>query len=179
LLRRLIREFAVETSDVDEEALVLPDPWATAEGLAVAKARAVAARNPGALVIGGDTVVALPVNNIRAAPFIQLAKPDSREGAISMLSQLSEREHAVITGVALFSPVGERVFSDTTWVRFRALSSAEIAAYVDTGEPMDKAGAYAIQGGAARFVLGTEGSVSNVIGLPLEALEAELNAFNG
>ena len=164
LLARLIPEFEVLVADVDEEALTVPDPFETAERLAEAKARAVARLRPEALVIGGDTVVALGET--------QLAKPKDEADARRMLRALSGRRHVVATGVSLVSPQGVETFHDRTWVVFRDLTDDEIAAYVATGEPMDKAGAYAIQGGAAGFVASREGSESNVIGLPLELLEA-------
>lgn len=87
-----------------------------------------------------------------------------------MLQELSGKEHVVITGVAIVSPNEERSFAETTRVSFRPVSEEEIHAYVATGEPMDKAGAYAIQGGAAGFVDGVEGLKSTVIGLPIERL---------
>ena len=162
LLARLVPEFEILVSDVDEEALTVADPIQTAEGLAEAKARAVARLRPDALVIGADTVVFLEGE--------QFAKPGDAEDAKRMLRALGGRTHTVATGVALVSPDGAIVFHDRTLVTFRDLTDAEIRAYVATGEPMDKAGAYAIQGGAAAFVLRREGSESNVVGLPLERL---------
>lgn len=162
LLARLVPVFEVVTSDVDEEALTVSDPIATAERLAEAKARAVAALRPEALVIGADTVVFLGET--------QFAKPQDAADARRMLRALSGRTHVVATGVCLIGPQGSETFHDETLVVFRDLSDAEIEAYVATGEPMDKAGAYAIQGGAAAFVVRREGSESNVIGLPLERL---------
>lgn len=166
LLKRLISDFEVVVADVDEEALTVTDPFETAERLAEAKAQAVAPLRPGALVIGADTVVALDGE--------QFAKPRDAADARRMLRTLSGRTHVVATGVCLLQPKATMVFHDRTLVAFRELSEAEIADYVATGEPMDKAGAYAIQGGAAGFVARREGSESNVIGLPLEALEAAL-----
>ena len=154
------------TSDVDEEALTVSDPFETAERLAEAKARAVANLRPDALVIGGDTVVALDGE--------QFAKPKHAADAKRMLRNLSGRTHVVATGISLVSPGGVQTFHDKTYVTFRDLSDEEIEAYVATGEPMDKAGAYAIQGGAAGFVTKREGSESNVIGLPLERLREHL-----
>lgn len=166
LLKTLVPEFEVLVSDVDEEALNLSDPIATAERLAEAKARAVAALRPDALVIGADTVVFLGDE--------QFAKPRDAEDAKRMLRALSGRTHTVATGVCLVSPVAVRTFHERTDVGFRDLADEEIDAYVATGEPMDKAGAYAIQGGAASFVAHRQGSESNVIGLPLEKLGAFL-----
>lgn len=168
LLRQLIDEFEVVTSDVDEDALTVSDPYETAERLAEAKARAVAILRPGALVIGGDTVVALEGE--------QFAKPKDVEDAKRMLRALSGRTHVVATGISLVSPDGVRTFHEKTRVTFRGLTDAEIDAYVATGEPMDKAGAYAIQGGAAGFVAKREGSESNVIGLPVGRLRELLSS---
>jgi septum formation protein len=91
-----------------------------------------------------------------------------------MLERLSGREHVVITGVALIVAGREEVFSVTTKVAFRPLSREEIVSYVETGEPMDKAGAYAIQGGAAGFIERCEGSITNVIGFPVEEIGKRL-----
>lgn len=166
LLAELIPDFQVAVSSVDEESLTTGDPIETAEVLARAKAQEIARRFPRDLVIGSDTVVALGDR--------QLSKPRDANDARQMLRALSGQAHEVITGVCLCWPGGERVFSDVTRVRFRPLTDSEIAAYVRSGEPMDKAGAYAIQGGAKTFVERSLGSLSNVIGLPLEALEREL-----
>ncbi len=171
LLKELIPDFEVLPADVDEDALTLPNPWETARQLAMAKAQKVAQQRPEALVIGSDTVVAI---EIARDHFQQLAKPRDEEDAVQMLKLLSGRQHAVITGVALVKKEEVQVEADTTNVRFRELTEEEIRAYVATSEPMDKAGAYAIQGGAAGFVEQTDGSISNVIGLPLELLKQML-----
>lgn len=170
LLKQLFSEFEVIPADLDEEALTVKDPWETAKRLALAKAKAVAAQKPNALVIGSDTVVALP----SFESTIQLAKPSDARNAVRMLTALSGKSHWVITGVALVSPDFEVVESDETSVTFRDLELPEIEEYVATGEPVDKAGAYAIQGGAAGFVANTTGSLSNVIGLPLEQVQRML-----
>lgn len=162
LLKRLIPEFEVLVSDVDEEALTVSNPFETAERLAEAKALAVAPERPGALILGADTVVTLDGTHF--------AKPKDAADARRMLRALSGRTHVVATGVCLLEPKSTVVFHDRTEVTFRELTDEEIDAYVATSEPMDKAGAYAIQGGAAAFVTHREGSESNVIGLPLERL---------
>ena len=166
LLARLVPEFEIVVSDVDEEALTVEDPFLTAERLAEAKARAVALLRPDALVVGADTVVSLDG--------VQFAKPLDADDARRMLRALSGRTHDVVTGVSLVSLEWTTTFHCLTKVTFRPLSSAEIDAYVATGEPMDKAGAYSIQGGARGFVAERKGSESNVIGLPLKALEGFL-----
>jgi septum formation protein len=169
-LAQLVSEFEVLPADLDEDALTVADPWDTARRLAEAKAAAIFELRPQSLVIGSDTVVALEVEN----GYQQLSKPIDRQDAIAMLRKLSGKTHLVITGLALVSPGGKQVGNGSTEVSFRELSLAEIESYVDTGEPMDKAGGYAIQGGAASFVEGTRGSISNVIGLPMTLLEEML-----
>ena len=163
LLRSLSLTFAVLPADVDETLLAGEDPFEAAERLARAKAEAATARAPaGALVVAADTLVVL---DGRA-----LGKPADREEARAMLSALSGRRHEVVTGVAL--SLGGRVASgrDVTEVDFAPLSPAEVEAYAATGEPDDKAGAYALQGIAGLFVTRIEGSPSNVVGLPVRLL---------
>lgn len=168
LLRGLTPNFEVEVPDVDEDAFVEPDPWRTAARLAREKAAAI--RWGDAIILGADTVVAVPT----AQGWLQLAKPADREDARRMLRQLSGQRHAVITAVAIRWPGGSDEWTETSYVTFRELSEPEIEAYVATGEPMDKAGAYAIQGGAAGFVTQVEGLVSTVIGFPIEEIEQRL-----
>lgn len=126
-----------------------------AESLARAKAASV----PGDLVLGADTVVTLDG--------VVLGKPADRDDAASMLSRLSGRRHDVITGVALNHGGVLRWAHARAEVTFRPLSHGEIAAYVASGEAMDMAGAYAIQGGAADFVASLEGDRDTVVGLPV------------
>ncbi len=154
-------------ADVDETPLPAERPWETAERLARAKAEAIHQMRPEALVIAGDTVVALRA----ASGDIQLAKPENADDAKRMLRLLSDREHRVISALAVASSAGLRSCHAVTVVRFRHLTDAEIDAYVASGEPMDKAGAYAIQGGASCFAEWTLGSLTNVVGLPMEALQ--------
>lgn len=136
-------------------------PAEHAEALAYFKARAVADLHPDALVLGADTVV--------AAAGRLLGKADDPEQARAMLESLSGTRHQVITGVALLGPGGKRLItSDVTWVTMRKMTGQEIQAYVDSGEWVGKAGAYAIQMTADRYVEKLEGSFSNVVGLPME-----------
>lgn len=176
LLARLVPEFEVVVPDVDEAALAQEDPWGTAESLALAKAKRVAESRRQHIVIGGDTVVAVACDEGETR-FAQLGKPADAAEARAMLRRLSGRSHLVITGVAVCTPHGSEVFSETSRVRFRELGDPEIDAYAASGEPMDKAGAYAIQGGAAAFVESVEGSFSNVVGLPVEALAERLERY--
>lgn len=114
---------------------------------------------PHVIVLGADTTVTLD-NHI-------LAKPEDAADAARMLRMLSGRTHRVITGVAIATEKGVEIAAEVTGVQFRTLSDEEIAAYVATGEPMDKAGAYGIQGLAAKWIPRVEGCYFNVVGLPL------------
>jgi septum formation protein len=156
--------FTVASPVLDEPATTAGlSPSQQAEALAYFKARSVHDRWPDAWVLGADTVVA-------AGGRIMGKAADAVE-ARAMLSSLSGTRHACITGVALLGPGGRRrIASQTTWVTMRALTSEEIQAYVDSGEWIGKAGAYAIQETADRFVQTLEGSFSNVVGLPMELL---------
>lgn len=167
LLSKIAPEFTVDPAHLDEDALTARDPWQTAENLSLAKALEVRPRHPEAVVVAGDTVVAY-----EECPgvYVQLAKPETEEDAARMLRALSGRAHQVITGVALASPWGREAFCVTSTVWFRPISEDEVWEYVRTGEPMDKAGAYAIQGGAAKWVERVDGPVDNVIGLPVDEL---------
>lgn len=161
LLLQIGASFRVVVSDAAEESGDALPPEELTVRNASAKAMAVAAQWPDFPVLGADTVVSLDGHIY--------GKPGGREDAVRMLSELSGRTHQVTTGMAL--AVGGRVFTDAavTEVRFAPLSEAEILAYVESGEPLDKAGAYAIQGKAAVFVESLHGSFSNVVGLPLHA----------
>ncbi|MFN8643506.1 MAG: Maf family protein [Candidatus Binatia bacterium] len=168
LLREMGILFAVLASDVPETPQPQESPAAFAQRVAVDKGAAVARRRPEDWVLAADTVVV-----VGAAI---LGKPRDAGDARRMLRQLADRRHEVLTGVALFAPGGVRVEALVvrTTVAFRALTDDEIAAYVASGEPADKAGAYAIQGGAAGFVREIAGSLTNVIGLPVDEVRAML-----
>ncbi len=137
-------------------------PRAAALRLALAKARSVSRRHPGAWVIAADTVVAVGQR--------LLGKPAHRAEAERMLRLLAGRRHAVITGLALVGPGFERAGACRTEVWVRRLSAAEVRAYAATEEPYDKAGGYALQGLGAVLVERIEGDWSNVVGLPLDLL---------
>lgn len=170
LLAQIEPEFDVVVADVDEESLVDADPRVTARRTAQAKAGAVFRANPDAIVVGGDTVVAVDD--------VQLAKPVDEQDAFRMLRTLSGRTHTVITGVCIVWPGGENLFEVQSQVTFRNLSDEQIWAYIATGEPMDKAGAYGAQGEAGRHIAKIEGSLTNVIGLPVDEVRAALQAIN-
>jgi septum formation protein len=160
--------FLARPVDVDETRLPTETAEACARRLARAKAEAVA-RPPGAIVLGADTLVVIDGD--------PLGKPVDDGEAAAMLRRLSGRTHEVVTGVALLHDAGADVDLVSTSVTFERLSEREIAWYVATGEPRDKAGAYGIQGGAARFISRIDGSYSNVVGLPVELVYRRLRAL--
>jgi len=154
--------FTVRIREVEE--IRAPDELPDAYVRRLARAKAEAAwEDRDEIVLGADTVVVLGVVLDQAV----LEKPRDAADARAMLRSLSGREHTVITGICLRHPGGVEVDSSATRVRFTLLTDAEIDAYAATGEPMDKAGAYAIQGLASKFVESIEGCYFNVIGLPL------------
>ena len=125
-------------------------------------------RQPELLVIGADTVVCCEGKI--------LGKPHSREAAAEMLAALQGRSHEVYTGVTLYSQSEAVTFFECTQVEFYPMTEAEISDYIDSKEPMDKAGAYGIQGLGARFVKGIRGDYNNVVGLPVGRLYQELKS---
>ncbi|MBI6545674.1 MAG: septum formation protein Maf [Cyanobacteria bacterium NC_groundwater_1444_Ag_S-0.65um_54_12] len=161
LLRQLGIPFLVDDAVVvDERFMVSESPGPAVERLARQKAQAGAERHPAAdIVIAGDTVVVIDQQ--------VLGKPENPKAAELMLFRLAGREHEVVTGFAVMS--GGNIVSgvETTLVGIRQLEPTEITAYVATGEPLDKAGAYAAQGRGALLVAGISGDYHNVVGLPL------------
>jgi septum formation protein len=172
LLAGLGVAFEVVTSDVDEDVETFAGPEDFALQLARRKARAVAGRVGDALVIGGDTVVELDGRIF--------GKPADHDEAVEMISRLSGRTHRVVTGLAVVdAATGEhREGATTSAVTMRPLGEGEIRAYVASGEPFDKAGAYAIQGLGGRLVASVDGELDNVIGLPMATLRRLLAAFD-
>jgi septum formation protein len=176
LLRNAGISFTVRPADIDESPLRGESARACAERLAREKALAVHRRYPQSFVLGADTIVVVDE--------IILGKPRDAEDAARMLRMLSARVHEVITGVCLVSPDPRRAAatdpaqssiaewqlqtaSETTLVTMSKISDEEISAYIATGEPMDKAGAYPIQGMASRWIPRIEGDYTNVVGLPV------------
>jgi septum formation protein len=169
-------DFEVVPSEVEEPGYSVGPPAAFAEQVAKLKAETVArsfAPTYKAVVLGADTVVV--INNAL------LGKPRSPNEARQMLEKLSGRVHEVISGVALLDSVSRRSVSahEITRVHFRALTPEEIAEYVSSDEPLDKAGAYAIQGRASRFVTRIEGCYFNVMGLPVALVDRLLRQWKG
>lgn len=169
LLRQIGLSFTVEPSQVDEHLTDPLEPPQLVEKLALMKAREVARRHPESLVIGADTIVVVDGD--------VLGKPADRADAVAMLERLSGRDHLVMTGVALVQGGREQVAHEETAVRFAPLTREQIAQYVDSGEPMDKAGAYGIQGRAAALIPSISGDYFNVVGLPLFRTVQMLSQF--
>jgi len=161
-------QFEVRPAHIPEDPHPGEDPIAYVTRLARQKAEAVYAQfaNPEAVVLGADTTVTLD-NHI-------LGKPENQEDAARMLRLLSGLTHRVITGVAIISATRTQVAAEVTAVQFLTLSEQEIASYIATGEPNDKAGAYAIQGFAARWIPRIEGCYFNVVGLPISLVSSLL-----
>jgi septum formation protein len=159
LLRAAGYAFDVVPADVDERTRSAESPDAYVRRVALDKARVVAACVPDALVLAADTCVVID-GHILGKPI------DGADGA-RMLRLLSGRAHEVLTGVAVIGPAGTSVESASSRVVFATLTEGDIAWYLASGEPADKAGAYAIQGLASRFVERIDGSCSNVVGLPV------------
>ena len=163
--------FEVKVSDADE-VITEKEPDKIVKELALVKACAVAASETEALIIGADTIVAVDGKI--------LGKPRDAEEAFSMLSMLQGRTHQVYTGVALITKEEglqkSHVFSEKTDVHMYPMTEQEIREYIATGEPLDKAGAYGIQGRAAVYIRKIEGDYNNVVGLPISRLYQELKS---
>lgn len=161
LLRNAGIEFVVQPANVPEIPRDGEAPRAFAERMAREKALTVFALRPSNLVLGADTIVVVDGEI--------LGKPRDAGDAARMLRLLSGRKHEVVTGVCMVTPQGIKpvVCSETTIVTMNALNDDDIRSYVSTGEPMDKAGAYAIQGMASRWISRIDGDYSNVVGLPV------------
>ncbi len=163
LLSKITENFEIITADCDESLPPEIHPRKGVEILAVRKGEAVAKANPDALVISSDTLVELDG--------VPLGKPTDEKDAQNMLRSLSGRAHNVHTGVAVHYMGGVYSGVDSTAVHFRAITDSEILEYIATGEPMDKAGSYGIQGLGGRFVEKYEGSFDTVVGLCVSLTE--------
>lgn len=166
LLKEMGYEFKVKVSDVDEN-IDETDPVALVEKLSLMKAKAVFEENE--FIIASDTIVVLD-NKI-------YGKPKNEENAFEMIKKLSGRTHNVISGLCVIYNKKIVVTHDITEVSFKEIQDGEIIQYIETREPMDKAGAYAIQGIGKKFVKSIKGSYNNVIGLPTEKLTEILKTF--
>jgi len=170
LLTQIGVPFTVTSAPIDETPLPAESAVAYVERLAKAKAEAGLAQLDGpAVVLGADTAVVLDGRI--------LGKPENREDALAMLADLADREHQVLTAVALSDGQCSLSVCVTSNVRFRAITAEEATRYWASGEPADKAGGYAIQGLGAVFVTGLQGSYSAVVGLPLSETAELLAQF--
>lgn len=169
LLEEMGLSFTVVSMEIEEHLRTDIELTKAVEQLAYEKAEAVARCHPDSIVIGADTVVALGAQ--------VFGKPKDEAQAREMLRALSGKRHQVIGGVAVLSAQQQVTFSCVTNVQFYPISETEITDYIRSGEPMDKAGAYGIQGLGKRFVEGIEGDYFNVVGLPVSRLLRVLAGF--
>jgi len=171
LLREAHIPFDVVTPQVDEIVDPALPPEENARALAQLKGEAAARHHPNRLILTADTLVVLGDEII--------GKPVNQNDAIAMLQRLANAEHRVLTGLQLRNDSAGGLWShvETTVVRFHPVTRSAIEGYVATGEPMDKAGGYAFQGGARGWIKSFDGSQSNIIGLPLEPLLPQLAFF--
>jgi septum formation protein len=170
LLTQAGRRFDVLAADIDETRKPNEPPADFVQRLALEKAQAVLALHPDAVVLGADTTVVLDGN--------VLNKPADIAEAETMLRSLSGREHQVLTGIAVVSRDAQRHHVESTNVFFAPISDADLAHYLSTGDSLDKAGAYGIQGYAARWITRIEGDFFNVVGLPIAATIRLLNCLS-
>ena len=170
LLKLIETDFISIPADIDESVTDIIETEKIPEHLALKKARHILKSHPDCTVIGCDTGVFLDGEMI--------GKPEDENDAFSILKRLSGRTHKVITGCAVLKGEAERSFSQITEVIFYELSDREILDYIKTGEPLDKAGAYGIQGFGAKFVKEIHGDYFNVVGLPVAKLYRTLNTEN-
>lgn len=167
LLTQIGITFEIQKAE-GEEVITSSVPTEVVKELSLQKAQEVAAKYEGDVVIGADTVV--------AAGGQILGKPKDKEDAMRMLRMLQGKDHEVITGVSVLLKDQQKVinFAEVTKVHVFPMTEAQMEAYVDSGEPMDKAGAYGIQGKFAAYVSGIEGDYNNVVGLPIGRLYQEV-----
>jgi len=171
LLKQLGLKFSVDPGNGDEDNVTATDPHEMTRSISQRKAESAAARHPDAVIIAADTIGVLDGQII--------GKPANAAAAKKMLTQLSGKPHRVITGYTVLDTATGKIVSNSveTLVYIKSLTKAEIDAYVATGEPLDKAGAYGIQGRGAALVECIEGDYFNVVGLPLFALAETLKEF--
>lgn len=171
LMRYLGLPFEISQPDFDERAIP-PEEFDSihqyVETIGYGKAMSVAEKHPEATILTGDTMVLLDDQII--------GKPDDLDHARQIITQMAGRKHLIVTGVTIVSPLLERpqVFSVESWVEFKQLTPQEIDWYISTSESLGKAGAYALQENARKLVKNIEGSVSNVIGYPIEEIAQRL-----
>ena len=169
LMELLKVPFEVIVSDIDEQIDYNNDLVKEIEKLSCQKANAVYVQHSDALVIGSDTIVKIG-NDV-------LGKPKDLDDARRMLRELSDKTHEVVTGVTILYQGKAETFSSVAKVTFYPLSDEEIEDYISTNEPMDKAGSYAIQGDAAKFIRSIEGDYYTIVGLPVAELYHRLKKY--
>jgi len=169
LLKELDLEFEIKAADIDESINTNNDLEEEIKKLAYRKAKHIYDSCPDALVIGADTIVTVDKQI--------LGKPKDEEDAYHMLKTIQGRSHQVITGVALISKDKEDCFFSTSKVYMNEMDDEEIWNYIKTKEPLDKAGAYAIQGKAAKFISSIEGDYYAIMGLPIAEIYRRLKAY--
>jgi septum formation protein len=169
ILRQAGISFVVRPANVDEAFLPAESPEEYAKRVAQLKAAAIDA-GPSDVVLGADTIVVIGGQI--------LGKPQDHADAIRMLQTLSGREHEVLTGICLRHGNDTTIDLAVTRVWFLPLAHKDLEEYVATGEPMDKAGAYAIQGQASKFIQRIQGSYANVVGLPIELVRHHLRKYS-
>jgi len=171
LLEKLGLKFEVDASNCEEEIDPVLGPDELVRRISITKAKAVAQRHQDAVIIAADTIGVIGKK--------LLGKPHTADEAGKMLAKISGKSHEVITGFTILDTVTNKIMTGTvsTKVYIKKLTRQEIAAYVQTGEPLDKAGAYGIQGRGAVIVEKIEGDYYNVMGLPLSALTEALIEF--
>ena len=169
LLKKAGIQFVVRPADIPEVPAPGESPLAFGERMAREKARVVHQSIPNAIVLAADTVVAVDQQIF--------GKPENLDDAVRMLRLLSGRIHCVITSVCLKGHNFEDVRSENTTVEFAAITDYEIREYVRSGEPMDKAGAYAVQGMASRWITKVDGDYYNVVGLPVDLVWRMLREY--
>lgn len=169
LFQRAGLNFEVIVSGVDETTNPYLNPGETVEVLAKRKAEAVFADNKDKLIVAADSVVSIDSKI--------LGKPDGEKGAEEMLHMLSGKTHEVVTGVCIKFYDTERVFHMATKVQFYDLTDDEIAEYVATGEPLDKAGSYGIEGKGIRLVKSINGDYANIVGIPIGKVIREIRGI--
>lgn len=169
LIKLLDIPFETHSTDIDETITSNTSPEDAVQQLAFNKANAAFQTHNDSIVVGCDTIV---VHNRSI-----LGKPSDHEEAFRTLSQLSDETHSVYTGVSILSKEKSVCFYERTDVTFWKLNDKDIKAYIDSGEPFDKAGSYGIQGKAALFVKSIHGDYYNVVGLPISRLARELLHF--
>lgn len=169
LMMLITDEFEIITADVDETIAEGTSPEDAVMQLSFKKAQAVSENHKGRLVIGADTIV--------VCDGLILGKPENREHACRMLKMLSAREHSVLTGVTITDGEKTDTFFVSSDVTFFELTDEEIKSYVLSGEPDDKAGAYAIQGKGSLFVEKINGDYFNIVGFPVSEVNRHLKLF--